>query len=155
MNLVFGSSSVVPAVLSFVPKPVPSKLETAEDAVAIQKSVEKLTEQPGECDRAYLRAIQFSCVETCVEHEDRKWQKCLERWRTIIMEEPGSSGIGIMMSGEEPERSLQILRELFGNKSVNTVVKTGNALLRFFAWCTVTTHFHLRCRFIENTLNST
>ena len=68
MNLVFGSSSVVPAVLSFVPKPVPSK-DSQDGQGYRQDRTADATCGPGQRRWSRLLGVGFSQGCSCAEDE--------------------------------------------------------------------------------------
>ena len=53
----------------------------------------------------------------------------------ILAETPSASLVGASLPTEDVAKRLQIVRELFGKKSVNTVLKRANSILNYFTWC--------------------
>ena len=86
-------------------------------------------------DRLFLKAVNFLVKEPAVQKEVRSWDRTIERCLVILAETPSAFLVGASLPTDDVEKCMQIVRELFGKKSVSTVLKRANRILNYFIWC--------------------
>ena len=134
MSLIFGSDSLLPKLEARALLPMPPSLEAAESTV--DRATKRVKVAP--VDQLFLKAVNFQVKEPDTQKEVRSWDRAIERWLVILAETPSASLVGASLPTEDVVKCMQIVRELFGKKSVNTlntVLKRANSILKYFAWC--------------------
>ena len=111
--------------------PFPSSLEAAESTV--DRAAKRVKVAP--VDQLFRNAVNFRVEEPDTQKEVRFWDRATERWLMILAETPSASLVGASLTTEDVAKCMQIARELFGKKSVNTVLKRANSILNYFTWC--------------------
>ena len=131
MNLIFGVDTLLPKLEARALLPMPSSLEAAESTVARAAKRVKVAH----VDRLFLKAVNYLVKEPDVQKEVRSWDRTIERCLVILAETPSAFLVGASLPTDDVEKCMQIVRELFGKKSVSTVLKRANSILNYFTWC--------------------
>ena len=131
MSLIFGSDSLLPKLEARALLPMPTSLEAAESTA--DRAVKRVKVAP--VDQLFLNAVNFRVKEPDTQKEVRSWDRAIERWLVILAETPSASLVGASLPTGDVAKCMQIVRELFGKKSVNTVLKRANSILNYFSWC--------------------
>ena len=126
MSLIFGSDSLLPKFEATALLPFPSSLEAAESTV--DRAAKRVKVAP--VDQLFRNAVNFRVEEPDTQKEVRFWDRATERWLMILAETPSASLVGASLTTEDVAKCMQIARELFGKKSVNTVLKRANSMPR-------------------------
>ena len=132
LDLVFNLGRVFPETVPVVPLPMPSLEDVATDADPSKRA--KRARVLVESQTCFGGAINFSLVEDDPTLDDVRWQRALEQWMAVVLEDPQTSLIGSKIYGMAGADALKSLRQLFGRKSVATVAKGGGALCRYVSW---------------------
>ena len=131
MSLIFGSDSLLPKLEARALLPMPTSLEAAESTA--DRAAKRVKVAP--VDQLFLNAVNFRVKEPDTQKEVRSWDRAIERWLVILAETPSASLVGASLPTGDVAKCMQIVRELFGKKSVNTVLKRANSILNYFSWC--------------------
>eukprot|EP00435_Cladocopium_sp_Y103_P074032 s203_g46.t1 len=128
MSHIFDESDGLPSI----PLPQMSPVEVREEAPKSPPCLNPFKQGSGR--GVYMGVINFDLNLTESEMEQNTWSSALQKWYTVF-----SSGRQAWPKGYDLDKAIdshdiQSLREVFGSRSANTVLRRGNTMVRFMKW---------------------